>query len=166
MLHSTNNTESKIMSAINIRRAVPGDLAVLLEFEQGLIEAERPFNPLLKPTPVHYYDLGNMLADPEIIVAVAETGGELIGCGYAKITAAKPFYNISKQGYLGMMFIVPGYRGLSVNHLIISYLTAELKQKGITELILEVFSSNRPAIKAYEKAGFEPHIMQMRKSVG
>lgn len=154
------------MSKVTIRRAVSDDLPVLKEFEQGLIEAERPFSPLLKASPVHYYDLLNMLENPALILAVAETEGTLIGCGYAKITDAKAFYTIKKQGYLGMMYISPGYRGRSINHLIINYLTEELKQRGITEVILEVFSSNRPAVKAYEKAGFEPHIMQMRKSIG
>ena len=39
-------------------------------------------------------------------------------------------------------------------------------QRGIKELWLEVFSGNESAIKAYEKAGFEHHMIQMRMSVG
>ena len=36
------------MSKINIRKARLEDLNILLEFEQGIITAERPYDPTLK----------------------------------------------------------------------------------------------------------------------
>jgi hypothetical protein len=36
------------MSTINIREAKLEDLNILLEFEQGIITAERPYDPTLK----------------------------------------------------------------------------------------------------------------------
>ena len=42
------------MHPINIRKAHPDDLEKLLEFEQGIISAERPFDPTLKEGKIHY----------------------------------------------------------------------------------------------------------------
>ena len=44
------------MNAI-IRQARHTDLDTLFRFEQGVITAERPFDPTLKKDPIHYYDL-------------------------------------------------------------------------------------------------------------
>lgn len=42
------------MQTITIRKAHPNDLEKLLEFEQGIITAERPFDPTLKAEKTHY----------------------------------------------------------------------------------------------------------------
>lgn len=45
------------MNLIYIRKAQLSDLATLLEFEQGIITAERPYDPTLKEEKIHYYDI-------------------------------------------------------------------------------------------------------------
>ena len=49
---------------MKLRLAQPDDLPILLEFEQGVIEEERPYNDSIKTTKVNYYDLRDLLADP------------------------------------------------------------------------------------------------------
>ena len=53
------------MENITIRPAQLGDLKVLLRFEQGIIEAERPYDKTIKPDPVSYYDLREMMSSQE-----------------------------------------------------------------------------------------------------
>ena len=36
------------------------------------------------------------------------------------------------------------------------------KSKEILEILLEVYSDNEPAIKAYEKSGFKKHMVEMK----
>jgi hypothetical protein len=48
------------MSKINIRQARL-DLNILLEFEQGIITAERPYDPTLQEGKINYYDIEKMI---------------------------------------------------------------------------------------------------------
>jgi hypothetical protein len=65
------------MSTINIRKAKLEDLNILLEFEQGIITAERPYDPTLKEGKINYYDISKMIIAEHITVLVATIGSEL-----------------------------------------------------------------------------------------
>lgn len=153
------------MEQIIIRKATLSDLDILLQFEQGVVEAERPFNPVLKESGVHYYNINELITADHIELLVAQSGTEIIGCGYARIESAKPYLKYDRYAYLGFMYVVPAHRGKGVNKLILQELTAWSKGKGITELRLEVFSDNAIAIKAYEKAGFGKLYIHMRNEI-
>lgn len=153
------------MKDIKIRKATKGDLGTLLEFEQGIISAERPFDPTLKKGDVTYYDLHEMLTAPHIYLVVAEIGSEIVGCGYARIEDAEHFLEHGKHAYLGFMYVVPEHRGKGVNQLVIDALTKWALEKNITELRLDLYFNNSAAIKAYEKAGFVKHMIVMRKGI-
>ena len=150
---------------ITIRTATANDIDTLLRFEQGVISAERPFDSTLRPDPNKYYDLDNMLINPLIELAVAESEGNLIGSGYARIEKAKPYLQHEQHAYLGFMFVHPEYRGKGVNQLIIEYLKQWAISRGITELKLDVYCENASAIKAYEKVGFSKYMISMRLGV-
>ncbi len=133
----------------------------LLEFEQGIITAERPFNPFLKPDPVHYYNLEAMLDNPQLDLVLAELDGEPVACGYARVEPSKSYNRMEQHAYLGMMYVVPHHRGEGINALIIEALKDLVRQRGIRHLCLEVFHGNASAIKAYQKAGFKEHMIEM-----
>ena len=57
-----------------IRPAKIEDLKNLLEFEQGVIAAERAFDPTLKEGKIHYYDLAKLIESSQTLVVVAELG--------------------------------------------------------------------------------------------
>jgi len=147
---------------LTIRQAIPGDLAALLRFQQGVVEAERAFDPTIKDGPVHYYDIAALISSPDAHFLVAERGPDLVGCGYARIEAAKHYLRHPLQAYLGLMYVDPTHRGQSVNGKIIDALKTWCRAKQITELRLEVYSGNRAAIRAYLKAGFAEHVLEMR----
>ena len=155
-----------IMDEIIIRAATMDDMHTLLQFEQGVITAERPFDDTYKEDPINYYNLPKMIEAPHIHLVVAELNGELIGSGYARIEKALHFLKHTHHAYLGFMYVLPAYRGKGVNKQVIEHLGKWALDNGITELRLEVFDDNLPAIKAYEKAGFSKLLVQMRKPVG
>jgi ribosomal protein S18 acetylase RimI-like enzyme len=150
------------MEDIHIRKATPDDLKTLLQFEQGMIEAERPFDPTLKPNGIHYYNLKALLTSDQVELVVAETKNEIVGCGYARIEKAKPYLQHEYYAYLGFMYVLPEHRGKGINQRIISTLKDWAFLKGVTELRLEVYTNNASAIKAYEKTGFQPLMLLMR----
>lgn len=151
------------MDQITVRQAGFADMETLLRFEQGVITAERPFDCTIKPHPVHYYDLPDLINADHIELVVAELNGELIGCGYARIEPARLFLRHAEHAYLGFMYVEPAHRGKGVNTKIIAALKNWALLRNIREMVLDVYVDNVSAVKAYEKAGFSSrHMLQMR----
>jgi len=116
-----------------VRKARLEDLPLLLEFEQGLIEA-----------------------------FVVELNGEIVASGYAKIIKDRSYLKHDMQGYLGFMYSPKHHRGKGYNKLIMDALIAWCKKRHVFELRLDVYDTNPSAIRAYEKAGFKKHLINMR----
>ena len=153
------------MQQIHTRPATLDDMPALLRFEQGVITAERPFDITIKDEGANYYDIVEFITAPHIELIVAETDGQLIGSGYARIEEAKHYLKHQKYAYLGFMYVEPEYRGKGVNKLIIDRLKQWCLSQNITELRLEVYNDNLPAIKAYEKIGFAKLMIKMRVDI-
>lgn len=153
------------MDQINIREAELHDLDTLHQFKQALVDAERPFDSTLKAGPLYYYDIAALIKADNVGIFVAETGTEIIGCGYARIDDSKHYLKHKQHAHLGFMYVVPHYRGKGVNKLIIEKLKQWAYQHGIAEIRLEVYAANNAALKAYEKAGFAGHMLTMRMNL-
>ena len=80
------------MSSIQFRTATIEDLPILLQFEQGIINAERPFDPTLKPDPISYYDLKALITSDDSKVIVAINNDIIVASGYAKILKGKSYH--------------------------------------------------------------------------
>jgi GNAT superfamily N-acetyltransferase len=150
------------MNTIKTRTATLADLETLLAFEQGIINAERPFDETLKLGQISYYDISQMIIETQTEVAVTEINGKIVGSGYAKIIEAKPYYTFNKYAYLGFMFTDSDFRGLGINSKIIEYLKNWCISKDIFEMRLDVYQTNQSAVKAYEKYGFKKDMVNMR----
>lgn len=150
---------------ISVRSASEGDLPILRQFEQGIVAAERPFDETLRPDPITYHDLESLIesADAEVAVAVAEE--RLVGCGFAAKRASRHYTQPAFHAHLGFMFVEPEYRGRGVNQAILEHLRVWAHRKGLWEFRLTVYPENVPAVRAYEKAGFAPHLLEMRMSM-
>jgi len=146
-----------------LREATREDLDILLAFEQGVVEAERPYNVTLRKEKIHYYDLESLMDSNDATLIVAEKDHEVIASGYALIKQPEKDYSTFKDyAYLGFMFVKPEHRGKGVNQLIVDELIRWSRNKGISEIRLDVYDQNESAVKAYEKAGFEPLFLTMR----
>lgn len=145
------------------REATEQDLKILLEFEQGIVLAERPFNSTLMDGEIHYYDLLHLVQSEDSLVLVTEENDEIIASGYAKIKRPDNNYsNFEEYAYLGFMYVKLEHRGKGVNKLILDELISWAKSKNISEIRLDVYAQNESAVKAYEKAGFESLLVTMR----
>jgi len=149
------------MDQIIIRKATIADLERLYQFEQGVIEAERPYDSTLKEK-THYYDLEEMINASHIELLVAEVEGKIIASGYARVEKAKHYLKHNTHAYLGFMYVLPEHRGKGINKIIIEALKKWTHSQNIAELRLDVYFDNISAIKAYEKIGFSKHMIEMR----
>lgn len=150
------------MKNLHIRPATQDDLAILLTFEQGIVEAERPYDSTLKPGEIHYYDLAALIDSKEAEVLVVVDDDEIVGSGYAKVAASSGVRQHDFHAYLGFMYVKPSHRGQGVNQLILDALLEWATARDIFEIQLEVYPDNEAAMRAYSKAGFRPHLLRMR----
>ncbi len=148
---------------ITIRPAKLQDLPILLDFEQKLIQAERPMDPTLKQKErISYYSIEDYIKSNHTEVVVAEINNEIVGSGYGQIRDRKDFFIQKQLGYIGFMYVKEEHRGKGVSQAVINHLYGWFKNKGLEEIRLTVYETNPRAIKAYEKVGFEKHLIEMR----
>lgn len=145
-----------------VRLATKEDLLVLDKFMDGLVAAERPMDPTIKEGKVVYYDLAKFIGKSDSALYVVVLGDEIVASGYAKIKGDRHYLKHDKQGYLGFMFVPEQHRGNGYNKLIMDALLKWCKDKNLSEIRLDVYDTNQPALRAYEKAGFTKHLITMR----
>ncbi|WP_126246155.1 GNAT family N-acetyltransferase [Chitinophaga rhizosphaerae] len=150
------------MSDYIIRPATKADLPALRIAEQAVIAWERPFDPGLAKDPISYYDLDHMFDREDVLLLMAEIGGQLAATGYILRRANKPYETNSHHGYIGFMYTVPAHRGKGIATAIIARLRGWAVEKGLKEIRLEVYDGNASAVRAYEKAGLKKVLVEMR----
>jgi GNAT superfamily N-acetyltransferase len=148
-----------------IRSATDDDLPTLLAFEQAIVAAERPYDETLREGVIHYYDLAALVQMPEAHVVVAVLDGRIVGSGWARIRDAVPYVKHARYAFLGFMYVVPDARGQGVNAAVVEALAEWARAQGVNELVLEVYAENEAALRAYRKAGFQPRLLEMRRSL-
>lgn len=153
------------METVKLRAAVLKDKPVLLKFEQGVLEAERPYNSAIKSTDAFYYDLDDLIQSDKSHLIVAEVDEAVVGCGYSQIRESKQALVHQAHAYLGFMYVEPEYRGKAINKKIIDELFRWSKSQGVTDCYLDVYGGNQGAIRAYEKAGFVTSMIEMNLSL-
>ncbi|WP_237070524.1 GNAT family N-acetyltransferase [Pseudoalteromonas aliena] len=82
--------------------------------------------------------------------------------GCAQIRDSKLTFEHTKHAYLGFMYVSPSYRDQSFNSKLIKELINCSKSRGIFDFYLDVYANNDSAIKAYEKVGFKPALLEMK----
>ncbi len=150
---------------IEIRKAIETEIDILLSFEKGIIDAERPFDNTLKEGEIHYYDLIELINAKKAEVLVAVINKEIVGSGYAKILTAEPYQRYREYAYLGFMYVKPAFRGQGINQKILLGLIDWAKSQNLTEVRLEVYDENIIAKSSYLKAGFKPNLLEMRLEI-
>ena len=150
---------------ITIRQANKNDQKTLLEFEQGVIEAEKPLDPFLGKGHLTYYNIPEMITSGNVYLIVAESKKELIASGYVRLENSRIYHKNPKHGYIGFMYVKPTFRGNRISNLILDSLKKWAKEKELKELRLDVYSNNDGAIKAYERFGFIKSLVNMRMDI-
>lgn len=148
---------------INIREAELRDIDQLNDLQQSLVKFERPFDDGIPiEGDVIYYDISGLIKDINTFFIVAEAEDKIIGCGFAQIRDNLIWAVEKKLGYIGLIVIKEEYRRNNTGKLIVDELTGWLRKKNISHIILEVYSKNEKAIKAYKNYGFKEFVIQMK----
>ncbi|MDD1782881.1 GNAT family N-acetyltransferase [Enterovibrio sp. ZSDZ35] len=149
-----------------VREATREDVPTLLAFEQSLIEAERACNASMKPDNIKYYDFDSLISNNDVCLIVVEKDAVIIGAGFGQIRPSNPALSHDVDCYLDFMYVDPSYRGQGINQWVIDYLLAWSRARSVTDFYLRVYAGNTPAIRAYEKLGFTPNVVEMKLNLG
>ncbi|MBG50624.1 MAG: GNAT family N-acetyltransferase [Pseudozobellia sp.] len=150
------------MNSYKVRTARIEDLETLLNFEQEIVRAERPFDPTIQKGDISYYDIRELILSPDAEVVVVEYNRDVVASGHARIREARHYLDHETYSYLGFMYTDPNHRGQGLNAKIVDALQAWTTKRGIKEIRLTVYNDNEAAVRAYEKKGFKKHIIEMR----
>ncbi|MEM0912649.1 MAG: GNAT family N-acetyltransferase [Pseudomonadota bacterium] len=149
-------------SDIRFRPATLDDKSILDDFLQCIVAAERPMDECLKSSHIEYYNPIDFVASDNAHLIVAIDGEDVVGCGAAVIEQAKEYYHYDQFLHLAMMYVSDSYRGLGINGELIRLLLSWGSEKGMKNASLTVYPDNPSAIRAYEKLGFAPALIEMR----
>lgn len=153
------------MTEVRIRKAKKEELEKLLAFEQAIIDIGVLYDPTAKTKGFHYYDLEKLIESPDALVLVAELDNEIIASGLAYIKPGNVYNVFTHYADLRFMYVRPEHRGKGINRLILEELKHWAKSRGLSEIRLNVYDENIPAVRSYEKAGFKKIVVEMRMQV-
>ena len=113
-------------------------------------------------------DYAEWLLEDDAFVLVARDGdGRAIG--YALVTvnpASATWREPRRAGLVESLAILPDARGAGVGRALIEGVEAELAKLGVDDLRLTVMAANSPALAFYERLGFQPLSLTLRRRAG
>jgi ribosomal protein S18 acetylase RimI-like enzyme len=142
-----------------------GRLGALLVQEHHEFD-ERRFLAATKSTPGHYGSfLGSQLDDPNVIVLVAENGGEVIGYAFAAIEGYDYLSLRGPAGVLHDLIVDPEHRGRGVGQLLLNAIFSYLHGRGVPRVVLSTAQRNESAQRLFERIGFRRTMIEMTREL-
>jgi len=155
-----------------VRPAERSDMRVVGRLGALLVRLHHDFDPqrFMAATPGtergYGSFLGGELEDPDIIVLVAERGGEVIGYTYAGIEGVDYMSLRGPAGVLHDIIVDPAHRGHGVGRMLLDATLAALQRKGAPRVVLSTAERNEPAQRLFERAGFRRTMIEMTRELG
>ncbi len=157
------------MPGVIIRRATPADLAKIGKLGALLVRAHHDFDPqrflaATSKTETGYGSfLGSQLDKPNVVVLVAERGGEAIGYTYAGVEGTDYMSLRGPAGVLYDIVVDPEHRGHGVGRRLLEATLSALKEKGAPRVVLSTAEQNAPAQHLFESSGFRRTMIEMTR---
>ena len=158
-------------SAFTIRPATPADLPAIGRLGALLVRLHHGFDPrrFLPATPQteHGYAsfLGSQLANPKIILLVADRDGKVLGYTYAGLEG---YDYMSLRGPAGVLYDIvvdPAEREHGIGRMLLDATLAALKARGAPRVVLSTAERNEPAQRLFARAGFRPTMIEMTREL-
>ena len=161
--------------AATIRPAARADLAAIGRLGALLVRIHHDFDPerfiAATPQTEHGYGsfLGSQLAEPNIIILVAERQGEVVevvGYTYAGVEGTDYMSLRGPAGVLYDIVVDPAHREQGVGRMLLDATLAALKAKGAPRVVLSTAERNEPAQRLFARAGFRRTMIEMTHELG
>ncbi|HEX6599735.1 MAG TPA: GNAT family N-acetyltransferase [Gemmatimonadaceae bacterium] len=158
--------------AIIVRPATRADMRAVGRLGALLVRLHHDFDPqrfmAASPQTEQGYGsfLGTQLADPDVIVLVAERDGEVVGYTYAGVEGVDYMSLRGPAGILYDIVVDPAHRGHGIGRLLLEATVALLREKGSPRVVLSTAQQNEAAQHLFEHAGFRRTMIEMTRELG
>ena len=109
--------------------------------------------------------LGTQLDEPNIIILVAERGGEVIGYTYVGVEGNDYMSLRGPAGVLYDIVVDPAHRGQGVGRMLVDATIEALKACGAPRVVLSTAERNAPAQRLFDRAGFRRTMIEMTREL-
>ena len=109
--------------------------------------------------------LATQLAEPTVVVLVAEREGEVVGYTYAGVEGRD---YMSLRGPAGMLYDIvvdPAHRGEGIGRMLLDATLAALEARGAPRAVLSTADRNEAAQRLFERAGFRRTMVEMTREL-
>ena len=169
----TSDTAANLPAAqtVTIRPAVSADLPALGRLGALLVRTHHEFDPrrFIAATPQtergYASFFGSQLAEPSVMVLVAEREGEVVGYTYAGVEGRDYMALRGPAGVLYDIVVDPGQRGHGVGRMLLDATLAALRERGAPRVVLSTAERNEPAQRLFARAGFRRTMIEMTREL-
>jgi ribosomal protein S18 acetylase RimI-like enzyme len=158
--------------AATIRPAAPADLPALGRLGAVLVRTHYDFDPQRFIAPVPHTEqayagfLATQLEKPNVVILVAERGGQVLGYTFAGIEGHDYMALRGPAGALYDIVVDPAERGRGVGRMLLDATLAELKARGAPRVVLSTAERNESAQRLFARAGFRRTMIEMTRELG
>ena len=155
-----------------IRPAAPADLPAIGRLGALLVRTHHDFDaarfiPATPRTELGYASfLGRQLAEPDVIVLVAERDGAVVGYTYAGVEGPDYMSLRGPAGVLHDIVVDPAHRGLGIGRVLLHAALAALAALGAPRVVLSTAERNEAAQRLFARAGFRRTMVEMTRELG
>jgi ribosomal protein S18 acetylase RimI-like enzyme len=159
------------VDAVGIRGAAPADTPAIGRLGALLVRIHHDFDPqrfiaATSGTERAYGSfLGSQLDEPNIVILVAERGGEVIGYTYAGVEGNDYMALRGPAGVFYDIVVDPAHRGQGVGRMLLDATIQALKSRGAPRVVLSTAERNEAAQRLFERAGFRRTMIEMTREL-
>ena len=159
------------LPAIAIRPAAPADLKAVGRLGALLVRVHHGFDPdrFLAATPQTEQGygsfLGRQLAEPNIVILVAERDGEVVGYTFAGLEGIDYMALRGPAGVLYDIVVDPDHREQGVGRALLDATLEALQAKGAPRVVLSTAERNESAQRLFARAGFRRTMIEMTREL-
>lgn len=154
-----------------IRPAAPADLAAVGRLGALLVRTHHDFDPqrfiaaMPRTEQLYASFLGRQLDQADVVVLVAERGGEVLGYTYAGVEGNDYMALRGPAGVLHDIVVDPAHRGRGVGRMLLDATLAALKARGAPRVVLSTAERNETAQRLFARAGFRRTMVEMTREM-
>jgi ribosomal protein S18 acetylase RimI-like enzyme len=155
----------------SIRRATLRDITAIGRLGALLVREHHDFDPqrfipATSGTAQGYGAfLGTQLDEPNVVILVAERGGEVIGYTYGGMEGYDYMALRAPAGALYDIVVDPDHRGQGIGRRLLDATLAVLKERGAPRVVLSTATKNTPAQRLFDGAGFRRTMIEMTREL-
>ena len=155
-----------------IRRARHGDLVAigrlgaLLLREHHAFDHQRFLAPGPDPEAGYAWFLGTQLAEPDVLLLVAESEPDVVGYLYAAIEPRSWKELRDEAGFVHDVVVEERYRGQGVASALMEAAASWFAGRGMPRVVLWTAERNRAAQRLFARLGFRRTMVEMTREIG